>query len=590
MGGRSERGHGRSRSRRDRYRDDRGDRERDHRDPRDARDARGRDARDPGRERDRDDVRRGSHYHMGYDAERSRARHETRLDRHDLRENRSTDYAKGYRPMERHEDRYPDRTSDRERYPRESERYNLRQSERGERGERGGRGRGDRWDEPREDRQDRHWDLRERNERSDRNDRNERVNERVNERLTVRESRREANNSDRGRTGRGRPRESTREVFFSDRSAPDVRELRDHGGRAEAEHRPEIQRRNEVKRPKRLSGANDVQLGERRGGERQSQRDRPQETRWLSHKKDDKAHPDGQNIHQEQESQSQSVQISEPERPSNQPDQAQAQVECAKEPAAQPSDTTVALEAANDLSGQPPEKSPAKGDGREDGEICSESSESDECNSEADFDPSEEEAIPIAVAEKAAEAEAQEDPEAKSNVLEAGKIAAEGSEERRQPQKPSDNTSLGGDQRRDFTRTIPVPRKLSNSVKGLRSSGAEIQIDMPERNSGNNAELCLVSVSGSMEEVEMAVSQIRRLQQKEARDSVELHIPKDAKGQKLLTLIQDRMQSVVKVKVFSDQQEYYKVTLCGQPLDIDRAWLVAVKAILGKAEEMNPFH
>ncbi|CAL1165575.1 unnamed protein product [Cladocopium goreaui] len=93
-----------------------------------------------------------------------------------------------------------------------------------------------------------------------------------------------------------------------------------------------------------------------------------------------------------------------------------------------------------------------------------------------------------------------------------------------------------------------------------------------------------------MEEVEMAVSQIRRLQQKEARDSVELHIPKDAKGQKLLTLIQDRMQSVVKVKVFSDQQEYYKVTLCGQPLDIDRAWLVAVKAILGKAEEMNPFH
>ncbi|CAL1165585.1 unnamed protein product [Cladocopium goreaui] len=228
MGGRSERGHGRSRSRRDRYRDDRGDRERDHRDPRDARDARGRDARDPGRERDRDDLRRGSHYHMGYDAERSRARH----------------------------DRYPDRTSDRERYPRESERYNLRQSERGERGERGGRGRGDGWD---------------------------------------------ANNSDRGRTGRGRPRESTREVFFSDRSAPDVRELRDHGGRAEAEHRPEIQRRNEVKRPKRLSGANDVQLGERRGGERQSQRDRPQETRWLSHKKDDKAHPDGQNIHQEQD-------------------------------------------------------------------------------------------------------------------------------------------------------------------------------------------------------------------------------------------------------------------------------------------------
>jgi len=39
---------------------------------------------------------------------------------------------------------------------------------------------------------------------------------------------------------------------------------------------------------------------------------------------------------------------------------------------------------------------------------------------QADFDPSEEEAIPIAVAEKAAEAEAQEDPEAKSNILEAG--------------------------------------------------------------------------------------------------------------------------------------------------------------------------
>lgn len=93
-----------------------------------------------------------------------------------------------------------------------------------------------------------------------------------------------------------------------------------------------------------------------------------------------------------------------------------------------------------------------------------------------------------------------------------------------------------------------------------------------------------------MEEVEMAVSQIRHLQKKETRDSVELHIPKDAKGQKLLTEIQNRMQSVVKVKVFSDQQEYYRVTLCGQPLDIHRAWLVAVKASLGKAEEMNPFH
>ena len=125
---------------------------------------------------------------------------------------------------------------------------------------------------------------------------------------------------------------------------------------------------------------------------------------------------------------------------------------------------------------------------------------------------------------------------------------------------------------------------VPSNLQGVCSSGADIHIDESQ------TEACLVSVSGTMEEVELAVSQIRSLQPKcgrsvceettgnagleesakqpfcflfasqnltlsdfskmplgnlllvrEAQDSVEFHIPRDRIGMKLLTLIQRRL-------------------------------------------------
>jgi len=259
------------------------------------------------------------------------------------------------------------------------------------------------------------------------------------------------------------------------------------------------------------------------------------------------------------------------------------------------------VEVQKEPTDQAPEQAPEKGDEREDGEIGSESSESEECNSEADFDASDEEALPIAVAEKAAEGEPDEpgEPEAAAKEGEA-KSASEtnevskteeaqgGLEAGPEAQQQVDHAQSEGSQRRDFSRTIPVPRRLSGEVKGVCSPGVQIQIRMPPEQSRTDP--CLVSVSGTMEEVELAVRQIRCLHQKQrgASDSVEFHIPRDATGQRLLQRLNKetlRRTANVTLKIDDDkQEEYYKAVLSGQPKDTDRAWLVALKATLGKAD------
>lgn len=261
---------------------------------------------------------------------------------------------------------------------------------------------------------------------------------------------------------------------------------------------------------------------------------------------------------------------------------------------------TTAVEVQKEPTGQASEQPPEKGDEREDGEIGSESSESEECNSEADFDASDEEALPIAMAEKAAEGEPDEpgEPEAEaakegeaksaSETNEVGKAeeAQGGLEAGPEAQQQVDHAQSEGSQRRDFSRTIPVPRTLSGKVQGVCSPGVQIQIRMPPEQSRDP---CLVSVSGTMEEVELAVSQIRSLhQQRGASDSVEFHIPRDATGQRLLQrLSKERLRRTANVTLKIDddkQEEYYKAVLSGQPKDTDRAWLVALKATLGKAD------
>lgn len=574
-----------------------------------------------------------------------RARHDDA--RHELRENgrygkgafddRHMERDRNYADRYREEDRYSDRP-DRDRYASRddhNERYNLRQSERG-RVDRSDRN--DRWEEPRGDwgrdwrdePRERERDHRER-ERFEREERENREREDRERRKRFdqfdpedrHDRNRHAEHSDR-RERRSHQSGHARETFMSERSAPDVRQL-SGGGRGDLQRRPDIHRRSDNRpgdRPKRLSGANDVQLGERRAGERrlgdrrvgeqrvgerravegrardrgggdrragQRQRDRPRgKARFHG-----EARPDPQqNQKIAQDRQRPQVAV----RDERQADQPPAE---SKEQVAPPA--TTALEVQKEPTDQAPEQAPEKGDEREDGEIGSESSESEECNSEADFDASDEEALPIAVAEKAAEGEPDEpgEPEAAAKEGEA-KSASEtnevskteeaqgGLEAGPEAQQQVDHAQSEGSQRRDFSRTIPVPRRLSGEVKGVCSPGVQIQIRMPPEQSRTDP--CLVSVSGTMEEVELAVRQIRCLHQKQrgASDSVEFHIPRDATGQRLLQRLNKetlRRTANVTLKIDDDkQEEYYKAVLSGQPKDTDRAWLVALKATLGKAD------
>lgn len=379
---------------------------------------------------------------------------------------------------------------------------------------------------------------------------------------------------------------------MTERRAPDVRELRDYEGRNDV-RRPEIRRKVDLRagdRP-RLSGPNDIALGPQRRshGTRHDRRENrlrsrgrkaPRAERRPLHR-NDKVVKERLRRRTADERDRQPVQPAQPE-----PQVQVAQVEETPPPSTpmevveggQAPDPKVQKDPSDPKENDKTEQTEPAGDGLEDGEIGSESSESEECNSEADFDPSPEETITIAVAEKAEESgatvETIEAEEAKESQL--------GSEQQETPPDEQNQKSP----RRDATRTIPVPRSLSKDIAGACSSGAEIHIQEQ-----GQAEPCLVTVSGTTEEVDVAVAQIRALREKQrANDPVELLIPRTVKGQRILHALdkeQIRRVANVTLNVEDDTEEYCKVTLCGQPPDTERAWLAVVKAALGKAEEKD---
>mmetsp|Transcript_10447 Transcript_10447/g.24177 ORF Transcript_10447/g.24177 Transcript_10447/m.24177 type:complete len:642 (+) Transcript_10447:77-2002(+) len=220
------------------------------------------------------------------------------------------------------------------------------------------------------------------------------------------------------------------------------------------------------------------------------------------------------------------------------------------------------------------EKPPASGAvEREEGETdSSESSSSDECNSQADFSGSEAH-FPVAVAEEA------DEPKGSAARVEEPREEGAGqrSEHEAAPRKAAETTDMVL-RRKEVARTIPVPKSLCKQISGaVAESSVNVQIQ-------DHSDPCIVTVSGQEEDVEHVLGSIRALGDRNVADVVELCVAKNMHGQTLQGLTEAQIRKLTQTSVtFRDgPDDYLHITLEGPHAAVDRAWLLVVKAALGK--------
>ncbi|CAE7798540.1 unnamed protein product [Symbiodinium sp. CCMP2456] len=220
---------------------------------------------------------------------------------------------------------------------------------------------------------------------------------------------------------------------------------------------------------------------------------------------------------------------------------------------------------------QPPEASGQSGaQSPEEGETGSSESSSDDCNSQADFSGSEEN-FAVAVAEEAqteqpAKADKADGPD--SNLKD-GKTDSvmEPVEGRNGSQSDASRT----------VRTIPVPKHLCKQLAGL-CAASQTKLDIQDK----TAPFARVTVSGSEKAVETVLAKIRVLGHR-SHDAVELCVAKNAQGQ-LQGWTQEKIGRATQASAtFSHDKDNLRVALKGAPAAVDKAWLLVVKAALGKA-------
>lgn len=221
---------------------------------------------------------------------------------------------------------------------------------------------------------------------------------------------------------------------------------------------------------------------------------------------------------------------------------------------------------APEASGQSGAQSP------EEGETGSSESSSDDCNSQADFSGSEEN-FAVAVAEEAqteqpAKADKADGPD--SNLKD-GKTDSvmEPVEGRNGSQSDASRT----------VRTIPVPKHLCKQLPGL-CAASHTKFDIQDK----TAPFARVTVSGSEKAVETVLAKIRVLGHR-SHDTVELCVAKNAQGQ-LHGWTQETIGRATQASAtFSHDKDNLRVALKGAPAAVDKAWLLVVKAALGKAQK-----
>ncbi|CAE7630831.1 unnamed protein product [Symbiodinium necroappetens] len=219
---------------------------------------------------------------------------------------------------------------------------------------------------------------------------------------------------------------------------------------------------------------------------------------------------------------------------------------------------------APEASGQSGAQSP------EEGETGSSESSSDDCNSQADFSGSEEN-FAVAVAEEAqteqpAKADKASGPD--SNLKD-GKTDSvmEPVEGRNGSQSDASRT----------VRTIPVPKHLCKQLPGL-CAASHTKFDIQDK----TAPFARVTVSGSEKAVETVLAKIRVFGHR-SHDTVELCVAKNAQGQ-LHGWTQETIGRATQASAtFSHDKDNLRVALKGAPAAVDKAWLLVVKAALGKA-------
>jgi len=218
---------------------------------------------------------------------------------------------------------------------------------------------------------------------------------------------------------------------------------------------------------------------------------------------------------------------------------------------------------------QPPEPEASGQSGAqspEEGETGSSESSSDDCNSQADFSGSEEN-FAVAVAEEA-QTEQPAKAEAPALNVQDGKTDS--------VMEPVEGRN--GSQS-DTSRSIPVPKHLCKQVAGL-CAASQAKFDIQDK----TAPFARVTVSGSEKAVETVLSKIRVLGHR-SHDAVELCVAKNAQGQ-LQGWTQEKIGRASQASAtFSHDKDNLRIALKGAPAAVDKAWLLVVKAALGKAQK-----
>jgi len=131
----------------------------------------------------------------------------------------------------------------------------------------------------------------------------------------------------------------------------------------------------------------------------------------------------------------------------------------------------------------------------------------------------------------------------------------------------------------DTSRSIPVPKHLCKQVAGL-CAASQAKFDIQDK----TAPFARVTVSGSEKAVETVLSKIRVLGHR-SHDAVELCVAKNAQGQ-LQGWTQEKIGRASQASAtFSHDKDNLRIALKGAPAAVDKAWLLVVKAALGKAQK-----